>query len=320
MDDRQKDMQRRRELVLEIFGYMLSGDTRQQKLFLFMGKKRSGKGTLGRVLKHLVGAANAIGIDLEELGESFGTEDLIDKTTAIVGDARLEGKGTHKLVTRLLSISGEDEVTVNRKGEKKWKGTLGVRFLILTNPLLHFTDASGVIASRFVPVLFQESFEGRENIGLTEELLEELPGILNLAMEGLRRLRERGYFDLPASSRAAIERIQLKAAPIFGFLDDCCEVGGDYSIERDVLFEKYVIWADNARHKPMTKTAFVAALEDADTAIKCERPRGPGGRRNYRLYGIRQRQWDGAARKAEEDEMARESEEDQASAWGRRAA
>ena len=171
--------------------------------------------------------------------------------------------------------------------------------------------------------LSQESFEGRENIRLTEELPEELPGILNLAMEGLRRLRKRGYFDLPASSRAAIERIQLKAAPIFGFLDDCCEVGGDYSIERDVLFEVYVMWAENAKHKPMTKTAFVAALEDVDTAIKCERPRGPGGRRNYRLYGIRQHQWDGAARKAEEDEMARESEEamaDQASAWGRRAA
>ena len=101
------------------------------------------------------------------------------------------------MVTRLLSISGQDAITVNRKNEKKWHGTLGVRFLILTNPLLHFTDASDVIASRFVPVQFTESFEGRENTGLTEELLEELPGIPNLAMQGLRRLRERGYFERP---------------------------------------------------------------------------------------------------------------------------
>jgi putative DNA primase/helicase len=177
-----------------------------------------------------------------------------------------------------------------------------------TNPLLHFTDASGVIASRFVPVLFQESFEGRENIKLSEELLEELPGILNLAMEGLRRLRERGYFGLPASSRAAIERTQLKAAPIFGFLDDCCDIGADHSIERDVLFQEYVAWAENNKHKPMTKTAFVAALEDADTAIKCERPRGPGGKRDYRFYGIRLNQKERTARssrKATEDEMRR---------------
>src|SRR5262249_14072403 len=81
MDDGQRDMQRRRELVLEIFGYLLSGDLRQQKIFLFMGKKRSGKGTLARVLKQLLGPENVIGMDLEEIGETFGMEDMIDKTT-----------------------------------------------------------------------------------------------------------------------------------------------------------------------------------------------------------------------------------------------
>jgi putative DNA primase/helicase len=77
-------------------------------------------------------------MDLEEIGETFGMEDMIDKTTAIIGDARLEGRGAHKLVTRLLSISGQDAITVNRKNEKKWHGTLGVRFLILTNPAAAF--------------------------------------------------------------------------------------------------------------------------------------------------------------------------------------
>ena len=147
---------------MEIFGYLLSGDTRAQKLFLFMGKSRSGKGTLARVLRRLIGVGNVIGFALESLDNDFGAEDLIDKQVAIVGDARLDGK-SHEAVSRLLSYSGEDAVTINRKNEKKWHGTLGVRFLILTNPLLHFTDASGVIATRFFPVLFSESFLGREN-------------------------------------------------------------------------------------------------------------------------------------------------------------
>jgi putative DNA primase/helicase len=290
MDDAQRDMQRRRKLVLEIFGYLLSGDLRQQKIFLFMGKKRSGKGTLARVLKQLLGPQNVIGMDLEEIGETFGMEDMIDKTTAIIGDARLEGRGAHKLVTRLLSISGQDAITVNRKNEKKWHGTLGVRFLILTNPLLHFTDASGVIASRFIPVQFTESFEGRENTGLTEELLEELPGILNLAMQGLRRLRGWGYFELPASSEAAIDRILRKAAPIFGFIDDRAELGADCSESREKMFEEYCAWADDNKHKPMTKTSFVSALEDADPSIKCMRPRAAEGeKRSYRFFGIRLR-------------------------------
>ena len=39
----------------EMFGYVLSGDTRQQKLFLLIGPKRSGKGTIARVLTALIG-------------------------------------------------------------------------------------------------------------------------------------------------------------------------------------------------------------------------------------------------------------------------
>ena len=33
-------------VLQEIFGYLVSGDTRLQKLFLMVGPKRSGKGTL----------------------------------------------------------------------------------------------------------------------------------------------------------------------------------------------------------------------------------------------------------------------------------
>jgi putative DNA primase/helicase len=286
-DDERKDAQLRRELVQEIFGYLLSSDARQQKLFLFMGKPRSGKGTLARVLEGLIGKNNVVGFALKSLDRDFGLEDLIDKQLATVGDARLEGK-SHEAVSRLLSISGQDKMTINRKNEKKWHGTLGVRFLILTNPLLNFTDASGVIATRFIPVVFSENFEGRLNENLTEELREELPGILNWAMEGLRRLRARRHFVLPPSSLAVIKRLKRKAAPVLNFIEDKCDLGPDYFVDRDLLFEAYKTWCEGNNHRPSSKTAFVDALEDADPSIKCKRPRvETGGERPFILYGIR---------------------------------
>ena len=42
----------------EWFGYCLLPDTRQQKIALLVGPKRSGKGTVARILKKLVGQAN----------------------------------------------------------------------------------------------------------------------------------------------------------------------------------------------------------------------------------------------------------------------
>ena len=40
-----------------------------------------------------------------------------------------------------------------------------------------------------------KSFVGHEDIRLTNRLLEELPGILNWALEGWKRLHERGRFE-----------------------------------------------------------------------------------------------------------------------------
>jgi hypothetical protein len=60
------------DLVQQWFGYMLTADTAQQKALLLVGPRRSGKGTLGRVLKALIGAANVCGPTTSSLAGNFG--------------------------------------------------------------------------------------------------------------------------------------------------------------------------------------------------------------------------------------------------------
>ena len=54
----------------EIVGYCLTSDTSQQKAFLIVGPLRSGKGTIVRVLEHLVGIDNKVNPTLAELGSN----------------------------------------------------------------------------------------------------------------------------------------------------------------------------------------------------------------------------------------------------------
>jgi putative DNA primase/helicase len=42
----------------EMLGYLISGDTDQQKIFLLLGPTRCGKGTISQVIKELIGEAN----------------------------------------------------------------------------------------------------------------------------------------------------------------------------------------------------------------------------------------------------------------------
>lgn len=51
-------------LVQEFFGYCLSSDTSLQKALILVGKPRSGKGTIQRVLGALVGPDNSTGFSL----------------------------------------------------------------------------------------------------------------------------------------------------------------------------------------------------------------------------------------------------------------
>ena len=180
-----------KEALGEWFGYVLSNATDLQKMFLLVGPKRSGKGTIARVLTGLLGAHNTAAPTLAGLTQNFGLQPLIGKPLAIISDARLGARADSMIaVERLLSISGEDTLTIDRKYREPWTGRLPTRFMILTNELPRFTDSSGALASRFVISILTTSFYGRENPKLTDELLAEAPAIFNWALEGLDRLRE----------------------------------------------------------------------------------------------------------------------------------
>src|SRR5580704_11070200 len=104
------------DTLQELFGYCLTANTDQQKAFLLVGPKRSGKGTIARVLGRLIGTANSVAPTLAGIGTNFGLAPLIGRRVAIVSDARLGSRADqHAIGERLLSITGEDAITVDRK-------------------------------------------------------------------------------------------------------------------------------------------------------------------------------------------------------------
>jgi putative DNA primase/helicase len=113
------------------------------KGFPHNGPKPSGRGTIARVLTHLIGLQNTVIQTLAGLGMNFGLAPLIGKRVAIISDARLGGRADqHAIVERLLSITGEDTITVDRKYMSAWTGQLSVRFVVTSNELPHLSDAA----------------------------------------------------------------------------------------------------------------------------------------------------------------------------------
>jgi len=260
------------ELLQEWFGYSLTGDTRQQKMLLLVGPKRSGKGTIGRVLTRLVGQGNVVGPTTGSLAGAFGLQPLLDKSLAIVSDARFSGENVATVVERLLCISGEDTLSIDRKFLGSVSMKLPTRFMFLTNELPRLSDASNALAGRFMILKLRTSFFGKEDTGLSEALFEELPGILLWAIEGWKRLNARGRFVQPESSREAMQDLEDLASPVGAFLRERCVVGPGHRVGVAQLFQAWQDWcSSDGRTIIPTKQTFGRDLSAAEPGITCRR-------------------------------------------------
>jgi putative DNA primase/helicase len=251
---------------------------------MLVGPKRSGKGTVGRVLTALLGKENVAAPTLASLGQNFGLQPLIDKQAAIISDARLGNRSDQQVTAeRLLSISGEDYQNIDRKYREAWFGQLAVRFLILTNELPRIADASGALAGRFIILALTESFFGQEDVGLTNRLLKELPGILNWSLDGLARLNQRGHFLMPQSAQEAVRQLEDLGSPIGAFLREKCVVGTGRRVAVSELFAAWQAWCEGQGGvRAGTKQTFGRDLRAALPAVKIRDGGGKGAtRRSY---------------------------------------
>ena len=273
-----------------MFGLCLTDITKYQKAFMFVGPKRGGRGTIGRVLRGLIGPDNYIGTSLKAFSEQFGMESFIGKKVAVFSDARLDGVLQRNLSTmteRLLMITGEDEMHINRKNEKYWKGNLATKVVTFSNELLRFQDESGALASRFLTFRMQQSFYGREDEDLTDKLLAERPGILNLAMEALDALRSRGKLIQSETGKEMSERLSELTSDVKVFVDDCCDVGAEFEVSVGKIFERWQSWCwqHNTRHA-WGDNQFSEKLRSVVPTINKGRPRKDNPKRHTVLYGI----------------------------------
>ncbi len=272
----------------QMFGYLLTPDTSQQKMFALIGPPRSGKSTIARVLKALLGDDAVVNPTLASLEEPFGLAPLVGRTVAIIGDARLGGREDQaKVVERLLSISGEDPLSINRKNRDAINVRLRTRVLLLSNELPRLYDTSGALASRFLLLCLSKSFLGSEDVTLERRLLEEMPGIFRWAVEGRTDLHERGRFVAPLASEAAIEQLHALSSPLTVFLDECCTLAPERQVEIDALFARYLEWCKaNGRDRPGSKQSFGRDLNTLQPGIQQTRPRLPDGRRVRMYLGV----------------------------------
>jgi putative DNA primase/helicase len=263
-----------------------------QKIFLLIGPPRSSRGTIREIITQLLGPSNIASTSALSLGASFGLEPLLGKTVSVMGDARTgDSHDTAVVLDRLLRISGCDPVEVNRKGRGELANVrLRTRFLIFSNEMLNFRDASGAIVSRYLVVRATRTVppEERDPDLARTIIATELPSILNLAIKGRRQLYKRGRFLQPASAADLLDVAEDLASPVARFVTQTYVLDPQGEETTAPVFEAWRQWALANGYTPGNDAVLGKNLLSAFPQIRKARPREEGARVNM-YVGIRRR-------------------------------
>jgi putative DNA primase/helicase len=277
------------ELLRQWIGYLLSKRTDMQKMLVIIGPPRSGKGTLLWLMEQLLGPGSTASVArFDLLTATFGMQPLIGTSLTVMPDVRWSTKDAADAVPVLLSISGEDIQDVHRKNMKVWRGRLDTRFVIASNDTPSLSDASGALAGRMLLIEMDQSFLGKEDPHLKDRIRAELPGVLQWALGGLRRLDEVGRFVEPAGSVAAREEVRQTSNPVYLFVEDACILGPFGMVALDDLYRAYDMWCQKNGYHRLPSAILVRQLKNTyrGRVTSVRRRPTPGGRQTRVVLGM----------------------------------
>ena len=268
--------------VWEVLGYMLITGNPLQKIILLYGEGGNGKGTMLRVLRMMLGKDNYSSISMHQLvDDRFATAGLYGRIANISGDLSSRFLSDPQI---LKEITGGDSINASRKFGHSFEFVPYAVPIFASNEFFRTSDNSIGWRRRWEVIDFTKRVEGQGAFS-EQVLFDDIPGIFNMAMIGLRRLMERGRFDPPEVAREATTRLHDAADPFMMWLDedDAVRQGPDESSPSADVYRRYQGWCRRNGYTPLASGPLGQRLKQL--GITRTRPR-EGAVRTVRYQGI----------------------------------
>lgn len=243
------------EFIQEYAGYCLTTDTQFETALWLYGPRGSGKSTVIEGIRAALGDQRCGLLSLYDIERSrFALTNLPGKTLVISTEQPSMFMSTTNILNAL--ISGEP-ITVEKKYMNAVSFTPRAKLLWAMNDLPRVADAGDGIFRRVKVVRFPKLEDEDRDPAIKEAIKSEGAGILNWALTGLRRLRERGNFEFPESVTSATNDFQISNDVEANFLSDACTVdltNEEEKTQSSELYGAYSAWCKSNGHKAKSST------------------------------------------------------------------
>ncbi len=209
--------------IQEEFGYCLIKTSKFEIAFVYQGVGDNGKTKLLNVLNALLGPENVSHESLYDISATrWSKAELYHRsanTAADISSDEIQRTGTFKMLT------GTDPVTAERKNQNKFSFINYAKLFFSCNLMPTTPDKSYAFFKRFIVHKFLRIFV--RGVDMDEDILlklttpEELSGILNWAITGLKRLLTNRDFTKRMTPDETKELMEKMADPISAYIQDC---------------------------------------------------------------------------------------------------
>lgn len=266
------------KLIEEILGFSLVNDYFMEKAIMFLGSGRNGKGKLLQLMKNFFGVENTCSVRLQEMNtQSSSIWELDNKYVNLAGDLNntsLKETGLFKETT------GRDIIQAKRKYKNDLKFVNSATHIFACNELPRVYDNSAGFWSRWIlikfPYTFVEEKEYKEldennkknkkikNPHIINEILsdEELSGLLNLALKGLKRIQKNKSFSYSSSAEEVRNTWVRQSDSFTAFAMDFLKEDYDGKINKNLMRKTYSKYCRKYKLKNTSDVSIKITLEN----------------------------------------------------------
>lgn len=275
-----KDNEDVQSFVQRLCGYLLTGDTTEQALFLLYGTGANGKSTFVETLLFLLGDygnKTDMRTFLEQKNEGV-RNDLARLRSSRMVSAVEASKGKFLNEALVKEVTGGDRVSARFLFAEYFEYTPEYKILLAVNdkPRIKGGDEGIWRRMRLIPFTVFIPTEERDK-DLLRKLSEELPGILNWALAGLAQWHKIGLAP-PPEVLEATEDYRVEMDLLHDFLQTCCEERAGDFVQADRLYEAYESWAKDNGELPVNKRTFGIMMGERGFRSKPKTVRGKSRR------------------------------------------
>lgn len=250
-----------RALLEEMIGYCLYRRNELGKAFILTGGGSNGKSTLLNMLKTMLGKRNTSVLDLKKLGDRFSTVMLFNKL-ANIGDDISDEFVTDAAEFKKI-VTGET-IDAEQKGQPKFDFEPYVKLIFSANniPRIGKGRDSTAILRRLVIIPFNAQFT-KESMGenfkpyIGDELKgqESMEYMIQLGIEGLKRVLENRKFTSSAKIQTELDEYEETNNPVLGFFKEIEKDEIENEPTADV-YRKYTVFCSENSLQALSKGEF----------------------------------------------------------------